>query len=380
MLEHILSDPSPITYRDSLFDQLDAGSEGGSSDQSAPVRSALERRYLATQNARLGGLLQSHKHLDWNTVEYGLLRARQGDAAAKRMARQTLNGSLNLIDPVWRAAYQYSTHGDWRHIHFEKIIQVQAEYLRIYALSYRKFDDVRYRRAAEAIHRYIRTFLRSPEGAFYVSQDADVVKGQHAEAYFALRDAARRRKGIPAVDRHLYARENGWMIAELATLHAGTGERIYLDDALAATRWVLDHRALPDGAFRHDAADAGGPYVDDTLAMGCAFLALHAATAEREWLTRAEVAARFIGQTFRDGTSAGYQSAASGGVLQCGCGVSGARSAGRVLLRQRAVLAARVRAGRAGCPGRPTRPAVRPHAREPELGQAETRARELTEL
>ena len=128
VLEHILSDPSPITYRDSLFDQLDASPEGGSSALPEPVRSALERRYLATHDARRGGLVQSHKYLDWNTVEYGLLRARQGDATARRMARQTLEGCLNLIDPVWGGAYQYSTHGDWRHIHFEKIMQVQAEY------------------------------------------------------------------------------------------------------------------------------------------------------------------------------------------------------------------------------------------------------------
>lgn len=50
--------------------------------------------------------------------------------------------------------------------------------------------------------------------------------------------------------------------------------------------------------------------------MGRAFLALHAATAEREWLSRAEAAARFIGQTFTDGTRPGYLSAASGGVLK----------------------------------------------------------------
>jgi uncharacterized protein YyaL (SSP411 family) len=166
------------------------------------------------------------------------------------------------------------------------------------------------------VHRYVRTFLRSPDGAFYASQDADAVKGHHAEAYFALGDAARRRRGIPAVDRHLYARENGWMIAALATLHAATGDRIYLDDALAATRWVLDNRVLPDGGFRHDAADTGGPYLDDTLAMGRAFLALHAATAGHEWLTRAEVAARFIRQTFRERDRPGYLSAASGGVLK----------------------------------------------------------------
>ena len=113
------------------------------------------------------------------------------------------------------------------------------------------------------------TFLRSPDGAFYTSQDADLVKGQHSETYFALGDAARRRKlGMPAVDRHIYARENGWMIDALATAYAVTGERAYLDDALPATRWILAHRALPGGGFRHDDTDAGGPYLDDTLAMG----------------------------------------------------------------------------------------------------------------
>jgi uncharacterized protein len=129
VLEHILSDPSPIAYHDSLFDQLDVGSGEGSPALSGPVRSAIERRHLATHDPRHGGLLQSLKYLDWNTVEYGLLRAGQEDAAASRMARQTFDGSLNLIDPVWRAAYQYSTHGDWRHIHFEKIMQVRSEYL-----------------------------------------------------------------------------------------------------------------------------------------------------------------------------------------------------------------------------------------------------------
>ena len=73
------------------------------------------------------------------------------------------------------------------------------------------------------------TFLRSPEGAFYTSQDADLVKGEHCEEYFALDDAARRKQGIPAIDKHRYARENGWIIQALATAYSVTGERAYLD-------------------------------------------------------------------------------------------------------------------------------------------------------
>jgi uncharacterized protein YyaL (SSP411 family) len=145
----------------------------------------------------------------------------------------------------------------------------------------------------------VREFLTSPEGAFYVSQDADLVKGEHSESYFKLNDAARRRLGVPAVDTHRYARENGWMIRAAATLYAATGERRYLDDARRAARWVMAHRALPDGGFRHDERDAAGPYLDDTLSMGRAFLALYAASAERAWLARAAESYAFIDKTFR---------------------------------------------------------------------------------
>jgi hypothetical protein len=57
-----------------------------------------------------------------------------------------------------------------------------------------------------------------------VSQDADLVEGEHGGEYFKLDDAARRAKGIPRVDKHLYARENGWMIAALADLYAVSGD------------------------------------------------------------------------------------------------------------------------------------------------------------
>ena len=210
VLEHILSDPSPITYRDSLFDQLDVGSDGGSSALSEPVRSALERRYLATHDARRGGLLQSHKYLDWNTVEYGLLRARQGDATARRMARQTLEGSLNLIDPVWGAPTSTP---------------------------------------------------RTATGGTSTS---------------------RRSCRCRPISMRIYA-----------------------------------------------------PFV-------------------------------VVGQV-------------RGSTAQCGRGVPVARSLGRLLLRPGPVLAARVHAGRPGRPGRPTGRGGQPHARKPAVGEAETRARELTD-
>jgi uncharacterized protein YyaL (SSP411 family) len=176
---------------------------------------------------------------------------------------------------------------------------VQTEDLRLYALGYAQWRDPAYWKAATDIHRFLMTFLRSPEGAFYTSQDADLVDGEHSGEYFKLDDAARRSKGIPRVDKHLYARENGWAAGAIATLYAATGERQYLDEAIASVRWVKQNRSLPGGGFRHDAANAAGPYLGDTLSMGRAFLELYQVTGDRAWLRDAEQSARYLVANFR---------------------------------------------------------------------------------
>lgn len=301
MLEEIIVDPSPVDYGDD-----EPVTKFADNPLLSPkLRKSLETAFYDTHDPKLGGLKQFQKFIDHDTVEYGLLRAGQGDRKAEEMTRRTLTFALKLIDPAWGGMYQYSTDFDWDHAHFEKIMSMQAEPLRLYALAYGQFRDDRYRQAVRDLHRYVTTFLRSPEGAFYTSQDADLVKGQHSEKYFALDDAARRKLGIPAVDKHRYSRENGWMINALATAYAMTGERAYLDDAQRAARWIIANRSLPGGGFRHDEKDAAGPYLEDTLAMSDAFLALYAATGEREWLARAASGAEFIEQHFR-GAQPGY--------------------------------------------------------------------------
>jgi hypothetical protein len=118
--------------------------------------------------------------------------------------------------------------------------------------------------------------------------------------YYALDAAARRRLGIPRVDTHEYARENGWMIRALARLGEVTGDSAALAGATRAAEWVVAHRALPGGGFSHDASDKGGPFLDDTLSMGQAFLALYRASGDRLWLQRARAALGYIVTNFRD--------------------------------------------------------------------------------
>jgi uncharacterized protein YyaL (SSP411 family) len=203
------------------------------------------------------------------------------------------------MDSAWGGVYQYSTDRDWQHPHFEKIMQMQAEDLRIYAEAYALWHDNAYLQAAKQIRSYLKNFLTSPEGASYTSQDADLVPGEHGGEYFQLSDAGRRQRGVPRIDTHIYARENGWAIDALATLYAVTGKQDYLDDAIRAANWIIVHRALPGGGFRHDEKDPAGPYLGDTLFMGRAFLTLYAVTTDRAWLRRAEEAVQFISADFK---------------------------------------------------------------------------------
>ena len=150
-----------------------------------------------------------------------------------------------------------------------------------------------------------------PDGTFYVSQDADVVPGEHSDDYFALGDAERRSIGVPRVDTHVYARENGWAIQALCALHAYgvLDDRAALDEAVTAARWIIAHRSRPGGGFRHEEGD-DTPYLGDNLAMGEAFLALYGVSADREWLRRAADAAGFVSATSRNvrdgGKALGY--------------------------------------------------------------------------
>ncbi len=307
LLAAIVRDPTPVKYRDSEPPLQFSTSPLLPDD----VRRTLKKSFVDSHDFKLGGLRQQQKFMDRDSVEYALMLAGNGDQQARKMAVQTLVGSLNLIDPVWGGVYQYSTHGDWKHPHYEKIMFVQAEHMRLYSLAALALGDRRYLDAAKKIYDYTTGFLLSPEGAFYVSQDADLVKGRHSEDYFALSDAGRRDRGMPAIDTHLYARENGWMIQGLAAYYAAGADADVLWRATTAARWALDKRALAGGGFRHDETDAAGPYLEDTLAMGRGFLALYQVTGEREWLRHARNAAHFIHANFA-GAAAGYKTAAAG--------------------------------------------------------------------
>ncbi|MBN9419403.1 MAG: thioredoxin domain-containing protein [Candidatus Eremiobacteraeota bacterium] len=283
ILQGVVDDPSPIA-------RLAPLPPAGAGLMTEKLRAQAEELHFSHFDYQNGGYSFQHKFLNWNSCEYSLRLALGGDARSAQMARLTLDGQLHLVDPVWGGVYQYSTDNDWVHPHFEKIMEHQANNLRLFTLAARYFGEPRYQQAADRIASYLLNFLRSPEGAFYTSQDADLVKGEHSAEYFALDDKGRRALGMPAIDKHCYARETAWAAEALL---------LYGDEASARTamEWVVRERSLAGGGYRHS-SDQAGVYLGDTLACGRAFLALYERTGEQRWLELAVAAADFLGKHF----------------------------------------------------------------------------------
>jgi uncharacterized protein YyaL (SSP411 family) len=296
MLQAIIDDPSPGPSVEAEATFHPADEAAIKTETLARVLAEYDKQYDKPE----AGWGFGHKYLDRDSVEYALRLGASGNTDYAKRAADTLHNATALLDPVWGGMYQYSVGGHWSEPHFEKLISIQADALREFSLAYAQTQNPEDLRAAQSVFRYVTGFLRSPnEGAFYVSQDADLHDGQENESYFKLNDAARRAQGIPRLDRHIYARENGWMIAALCNYYAATGDQSALDQARRAARFVVVHRSLPGGGYRHGDADAAGPYLGDTLAMGQAFLALYNVTGDRSDLKSAQSAARFIEENFR---------------------------------------------------------------------------------
>ena len=306
MLQAIIDDPSPgpsvekdtpITY-------------SSTANFSAQTLTQLNKNYDAQYDVAAGGWGFSHKYLDGDSVEYSLRLAAQGDLLYQKRSQETLHNALKLLDPAWGGAYQYSVSGNWNEPHFEKLILIQSQFLREYSLAYAQSHQQDYLNAVHSVHKYIRDFLSdSATGAFYVSQDADLTDSEENESYFRIDDKGRRAKGIPRIDKHVYARENGWMIAALCQVYANTGDATALNEADRAATWIIANRGLTGFGFRHDEHDSAGPYLGDSLAMGQAMLALYAVTGERRWLDAAELTRTFIAAHFAPRGRGGFLTA-----------------------------------------------------------------------
>ncbi|TKD06403.1 DUF255 domain-containing protein [Polyangium fumosum] len=246
-------------------------------------------------------------------VLFELRRTAHGDDLARRRAVFTLEKQRAILDPVWGGIYQYSAGSTWAEPHYEKLMPYQAANLEAYAAAHKATGRKELLEDARGIARYLSTFLSNAEGAFLVSQDADV--GAHepgkpfidGDVYYRLDDAGRRKLGVPRVDDHVYAYENGLAIAALCMLFEASGDKDVLARAERAAALVTASHVGTDGAVEHD-AKARSPvhYLADAAGLGRALVRLFEVTQNAAYREAALRIADAMEKTLLDTTTGAY--------------------------------------------------------------------------
>jgi uncharacterized protein YyaL (SSP411 family) len=299
LLAAVIEDPSALPAYN-----VGAEVDPNATALSAERRERTEALVLKSYDRVNGGFGDTHRFLHGDTLEWALERGRDlqrntDPAVWRDVSAKTLAGARRLIDPVWGGMFQYSDKLDWSGPHYEKLLNIQREAIRSYVLAWQIGHDPADLAAARDVARWLMDFMRSPDGGFYTSQDADA-GSLHGDVFHAKSDAERRAGPQPPIDRTVYARENGWAIASLAALYDVTGDHALLEAAVRALDWTLAHRRAPNGGFGHGRAADDDTHLGDSLALAEAAQALYRSTAERRYLALATELGEIILRDHRD--------------------------------------------------------------------------------
>ena len=312
ILEEIIEDPNPNNFRQyNTLQDSDPAAEGILTQDAKEKILAV---YWKLYDEKHGGWGKIHRFIDGTTEEYVLRKAAKGDSRSITASRKTLDGGLNLIDPVWGGAYQYSDELDWLSPHYEKIIDIQRAYLHIYSLGYSLFQESKYLQAAQNIVRYLQNMMIDENGVFYTSQNADLTKDIDGKTFYALDATGRseliKEHGVPRIDKAIYSQTNGWIIQGLCDFYNASGDNTALYMAQKSAKWILRNHRRRDNGFMHglegDVHTRSQQYLVDNIAMAQAFLSLYESTADRQWLNEAIKTGNYIDLRFQDKERGGF--------------------------------------------------------------------------
>lgn len=300
-LEAVIAEPNPEAHENTNI----IVKTGKNAFLSNAQKELLNSRFEAIYDRKYKGWGRRQKFVHSDSIEYAMARASKGSKLHEQMAKDTLDAARQLIDPEWGGVYQYSDEADWKSPHFEKVMLIQTDSLRLYALAFKLWGRTKDLESANQIYTYLTNILKSPQGVFYTSQDADLNADIDGHKYFVLSNDRRRELGFPRIDKNIYARENGWVISALINMYQATNDKKYLKQSITTADWILQNRSLKSGGFFHHINNKESIYLADTLAMGQAFVNLHEITKNLKWLDNALVSAAFIEKHFKD-TEGGY--------------------------------------------------------------------------
>jgi len=253
---------------------------------------------------RRGGFGRAPKFPQASSLELLLLAAADGDQAAERAARTTLDAMAagGIYDHIGGGFSRYSVDDVWLVPHFEKMLYDQALLISTYLHAWQLTADPTYRQVLDETVGYVLRDLRHPDGGFFSAEDADSegVEGKFyvwtpAEVTSALAAAGRPELVEPALEWWDITATGNFEGSNIANRIAHRGQLGRPDDIEAARQILFEARG---GRVR--------PGLDDKVltewnALLLASLADAAtATGDANWLAAALANAEFLCANLRD--------------------------------------------------------------------------------
>ena len=299
------------------------------------VRLGLERDF----DARHGGWGGAPKFPQPMTIEFLLRRqALDGDQRSLAMARRTLDGMAagGIYDHLGGGFARYATDAVWLVPHFEKMLYDNAQLARVYTHAWQLTHEPRYAAVVEETIGFVLRELRTADGGFASSLDADTdgeegatytwtkteiddVLGDEAAEFDAAYGVtpngnwegrtilarpigaadserlaiargrlfeARQRRPQPARDGKVLTAWNGLMIGALADAAAAFGRSDWADAAAAAADLLLSKARNQDGHLFRSWKDGRAKHagvLEDYADLADGLLALYEATFDERW-------------------------------------------------------------------------------------------------
>jgi uncharacterized protein YyaL (SSP411 family) len=275
-----------------------------------------------------------------------------------------------IYDQVGGGFHRYAVDAHWNIPHFEKMLYDNALLVWTYLEAYQATRKSLYRRVAEETLAYILREMRSPEGGFFTSQDADSPDGEgafytwtpeeiiavlgpdegaRACEYFGVTEPgnfvngasvlyqpytleefaarlgmtpsecegwrarvraklleARERRAKPARDEKILTAWNGLMISACARAYQALGDEKYLRAAQDAADFCLSH-LHHEGILKRSYGQAQfNGYLEDYSFFITALLDLYESDFEPRWIYEAQALSTTMIEKFWDESAGGF--------------------------------------------------------------------------